>query len=162
MRCEPLEGRIALASYTAGTVPELIAAIDSANLSPEDDEITLTAPSYSLTESHATPESWARITPNGALTINGEGATIARDTSSETPAFRLFEVDPGATLHLNDQTLTGGLATKPPGPGTALGGAVLNRGALWLNGVTLDGNTAQGPDGKHLFGVPGTAGGQAR
>src|SRR3954468_11207363 len=41
-----------------------------------------------------------------SLTINGRGATIQRDTSA--PRFRFFQVLTGATLSLNDLTLSNG------------------------------------------------------
>jgi len=42
-RLEPLEWREVPAGFTAATVPELIAAMDAANLTPEADTITLAA-----------------------------------------------------------------------------------------------------------------------
>src|SRR5262249_45424335 len=65
-----------------------------------------------------------------------------------TPAFRLFDVDAGASLTLKSLTLQGGLAqSELSGNGPAdssRGGAVFNQGILTLNGVTLQNNLAKG------------------
>ena len=56
----------------------------------------------------------------------------------------------GATLTLQNLTLQGGLATSGPNPVygvIASGGAVDDLGAATLTGVTIQNNTAQGPDG---------------
>ncbi len=89
---------------------------------------------------------------SSAIVINGNGASIARDTS--TSDFRLFYVSggfsglPTGNLTLNDVTLTGGVAqggsSDTGGGGLGAGGAIFNQGTVTLFGVTLDNNAAQG------------------
>jgi hypothetical protein len=100
-----------------------------------------------------------------AITIDGDGATIARSSAVGTPSFRLFFVgaDPSApatpgwttpgagSLTLNDVTLTGGLAqggsADGGGGGLGAGGAIYNQGTVALNRVTLSGDEALGGTG---------------
>jgi predicted outer membrane repeat protein len=138
---ECLEGREVPASYTAATVPELIARIDAANLSAEADTITL-APGkiFTLTAVNNTSYGyWANGLPviaaaGGGLTIVGNGDAIERSTNGKTPDFRLFDVQAGASLTLEDLTLQGG--------SNSVGGAIYNRGTLTMNGVTVQKNIA--------------------
>src|SRR5262249_44102488 len=75
------------------------------------------------------------IAAGDSLTIVGNGDTIERREAAETPAFRLFAVDGGAALTLQNLTLQGGRAS---GTGVeAEGGAIYNQGSLGLNGVTV-------------------------
>jgi hypothetical protein len=90
------------------------------------------------------------------MTLEGNGATIARDTvaADQTPAFRLFYVSggldglPAGNLTLHNLTLEGGLAqggdSNYGGGGAGMGGAIFTQGTLTLNDVTVTGNTAQG------------------
>src|SRR5262245_43839032 len=108
---EALEDRAVPASFTAATVPELIAGITAANLSPEADIITL-APgkTFTLTAVDNTDLFGATGLPviaaeGGSLTIVGNGDVIERSTAKDTPAFRLLSVAAGASLTLQDLTL---------------------------------------------------------
>lgn len=65
--------------------------------------------------------------------IGGDGTVIARDQAAA--AFRLFTVNPGATLTLQHLTLQNGNTTGQ-------GGGILDNGALVLDNVTLMHNTA--------------------
>ena len=96
------------------------------------------------------------------VTIEGNGATIARSSEDGVPAFRLFFVgaDPlnpktlgyttpnAGRLVLRALTLSGGLAqggsSATGGGGAGLGGAIFNQGAVTLDAVTLTGNNAVG------------------
>jgi CSLREA domain-containing protein len=92
------------------------------------------------------------------ITINGNGATLERDSSlpeTTAGAVRFFYVSGGiatelplGTLTLQNLTLTNGLAkggdADTGGGGMGAGGAIFNQGNLTLNGVTLTGNTALG------------------
>jgi len=98
------------------------------------------------------------------ITINGDGATIARSTAGGTPAFRLLFVGanpsaaatsgwatPGAgLLAIVNLTLSGGLAQGGDGTagggggGLGAGGAIYNQGTVVLSAVTLSANGAQG------------------
>lgn len=75
----------------------------------------------------------------GKLTIQGNGATIQRSSTSDTPEFRLIEVVRG-TLVINNLTLVNGRSTD--------GGALWNYGGtVTLNEVTITGSHATGMGG---------------
>jgi Ca2+-binding RTX toxin-like protein len=161
LRVEALEDRSVPASYSAATVPELIAAIDAANVTAEADTISLTAgTTFTLTAVNNTSHGATGLPVIAAgedLTIVGNGATIERGTAAGTPAFRLFDVAVNAALTLENLTLQGGLAS---GAGlSAQGGAVYSSGTLELSGVTVQSNQAQGSNGANgVNGGPGGAG----
>jgi hypothetical protein len=139
---EMLEDRAVPASFTAAAVPDLIADINAANLSPEADTITL-APgkAFTLTVVNNTDHGATGLpvitAEGGGLTIVGNGDVIERSTAKGTPGFRLLNVAAGASLTLQDLTLQGGLAAD-------VGGGILNQGTLTLTGVTVQNNTASG------------------
>jgi hypothetical protein len=144
-----LEDRTVPSTFTAVSVGDLIADINAANAAGGANTIVLVAgTTFTLTAVNNTadgPTGLPVIAANDSLTIHGNGDTIARGTSSATPAFRLFDVAAGASLALDDLMLQGGLAS---GYGVrAQGGAVYNLGALNLQNVTVQNNTAQGFDG---------------
>lgn len=149
LRVETLEDRSVPASFSAATVPELIAAIDATNLTAEADTIslaagaryTLTAPNNATLGANGLPV----ITAGADLTILGNGSIIERSTASGTPSFRLFSVAAGALLTLENQTLQGGVGVRQ-------GGAILNEGALTLRGVTVQNNRALGASGINFIG----------
>jgi hypothetical protein len=136
---EMLEGRIVLSSYVAANAAELIAAIDASNLAGGANTITLTADRsspYTLTAVQNTvggANGLPVVFTGNNLTIVGDGDTIQRGTAAGTPAFRLFDVAPGATLTLKSLTLQNGWAIGVGG--AANGGAVYNSGTLSLDGV---------------------------
>src|SRR2546426_110255 len=141
-----------------------IAKADAAFLGPDTIEL---APGcvYVL---HTVNNNW--YGPNGLppiaspLSIEGNGAVIARSTASGTPAFRFFYVGansdgpytngytrPGTgagRLALRDVTLTGGLAhggnSHGGGGGAGLGGAIFSQGGVTLERTTLVGDIARG------------------
>jgi hypothetical protein len=157
---ELLEAREVPASFTAATVPELIAAIDAANLTPEADDITLAAgKTFTLTAANNNtqgPTGLPVIAAGEDLTIIGNDATIERSSLKGTSPFRLFDVAADATLTLHGMTLQGGRAH---GPGAeARGGAIHNLGQLTLDGVTVAKNVAEG---LHATRLGWSAGGSA-
>src|SRR5689334_16521431 len=83
---EPLEGRAVPASFTAATVAQLIQHINDSNALPGPDTITLTAgATYTLTAVNNSTDGangLPVITDGGGLTIVGNGATVARNTSA--------------------------------------------------------------------------------
>lgn len=109
------------------------------------------------------------ITTGNDITINGNGATIQRDTS--VLAFRLFVVSSNATLRLNNVTLRNGVGSGATGAagsngtacpssgedggdggngtpaGNGAGGAILNSGTLVIAGSGFFGNYAIGGNG---------------
>jgi hypothetical protein len=143
---ESLEDRTLPSSFTAATVSDLIADIDAANQAGGSNTIALAAgATFLLTAVNNTidgPTGLPVIAANDNLTIQGNSATVARSTTSGTPAFRLFDVAQGASLTLANLTLQGGLASSVRGSGE--GGAIYNQGTLDLNGVTVQNNIAQG------------------
>jgi predicted outer membrane repeat protein len=137
---ECLENREVPAGYTAATVPELIGAINTANLSAEADTITLAAgKTFALTAMNDTEYRTGLPViraEGGPLTIIGNGDVIERSTQRRIPRFRLFQVVHGGALTLENMTLQGGWSNA--------GGAILNSGALTMIGVTVQKNTAEG------------------
>ena len=85
------------------------------------DVIVLGASTYNL--------SGGELLVRGNLTIEGNGVTISSSTRN-----RIFTVAAGATLTLNNLTVTGGEER--------LGGGIFNEGALNLNNITVSDNTA--------------------
>ncbi|MEO8609209.1 MAG: choice-of-anchor Q domain-containing protein [Chloroflexota bacterium] len=80
-----------------------------------------------------------------AITINGNGATITRDSTGETPHFRLFHVSSSVTLDLANMYITNGYVD-----GANRGGAIFNKGTLTLNNVDVSGNTADSGGGLNI------------
>jgi hypothetical protein len=153
LRVERLEGRAVPANFTASNVPELIADIDAANLTPEADQIALVGgTTYTLTAVNNTehgPTGLPVIAAGSDIIISGNGATIGRSRLRSTAPFRLLDVAAGGTLTLRDLTLQGGLAS---GRGEqAWGGAVYNLGELNLERVAVVKNVAQGWEGYSAF-----------
>jgi hypothetical protein len=156
---EPLEDRALPSAYTAGSVADLIADINTANAAGGSNTITLVAgTTFNLTAVDNSTDGATGlpvIAAKDSLTLIGNGDTIARSNGGGTPAFRLLDVAAGATLTLQDLTLQGGLAF---GSGVqAEGGAIYNQGTLTLSGVTVQNNTAQGSEGNLVY--AGTAAG---
>jgi hypothetical protein len=132
----------------ADDVAQLIAAIEAANQSPEPDTITLVAGrTYTLTALHNETigsTGLPTIAAGSALSLLGNGGVIERSTAAETPRFRLFDVDIGASLALENLTLQGGLAWD-------VGGAIYNAGNLSLTRVTVQHNITDGFPGSTCF-----------
>src|ERR1700687_3429718 len=82
-----------------------------------------------------------RIATGVNLTMNGNSATITRDSGA--PRFRIFRIDSGATVTLNDLMLSGGYtpdginmgAGEPGGDGGALSN--YSNGTFHLTNSTL-------------------------
>jgi len=137
-RLEPLEWREVPAGFTAATVPELIAAMDAANLTPEADTITLAAgKTFTLTGANNGATGLPVIPGGEDLTIVGNGSIIERSRAKGTPPFRLLDVAAGGSLELRDLTLQGGQCY-------AAGGAIYSIGSLALDRVTVQNNVAEG------------------
>src|ERR1043165_6063414 len=96
---EQLETRRLLASFTASSVAELIADINTANAAGGSNTITLAAGSTfklaSVDNNADGANGLPLIAAGDTLTIFGNGATIQRNTSRGPPAFRLFDVAAG-------------------------------------------------------------------
>lgn len=109
-----------------------------------NDVITLSLGTYLLTTTHNNTDGnngLPSVINSGSLTINGNSSIIQR---SGGDAFRIFHNAAGATLTLNELTITGGgLATTP-----AEGNALYNRGTLILRNSTIQGNIGGGFDSR--------------
>src|SRR5690606_36641061 len=75
------------------------------------------------------PTGLPTVLPPSSLTIRGNGSTILRAPGA--PPFRLLAVAPSASLILEHLTLANGDA------GAGDGGAILNRGSVILDRVTI-------------------------
>ncbi len=152
---EQLEERTVLSTYPVANVGQLIAAIKTANSTPVADTIELRAGKTFTLKQVNNSTNGANGLPviaaaGGPLTILGNGDTIER--SMAAPAFRLFDVAPGASLTLANVTLERGLAYPYGGvaggrSASGLGGAIFNQGTLTLIAATLWGNEARGWNG---------------
>ena len=119
----------------------LITKITAANLDPGTDTIDLNPGcTYEFDEiDNSTAHGWNNALPiiTTAIVIHGNGAAITRSTAVGTPGFRFFSIDSGASLSLDDMTLTnGGYAECPgcefPGNQGSIGGAIKNYGTLTI------------------------------
>ena len=148
-------------------VANLIAAIEDANSTLEEDIIEL-APDcvYMLTETY-NPE--ASFSDNGLpvivtpITIIGNRATIRRSTAEHIPSFRLFNVKETATLTIGNITLSHGEASAGGGiyntgevtvtqsmithNASNGGGGIFSTGTLFVEQSTFTNNTASGYGG---------------
>src|SRR5262245_43161183 len=125
---EGLEDRTVPASFTAASVPDLVADINAANLSGGPNTITL-APhaKFTLTGRTIWDDGLPVIAAGDDLTVLGNGDVIER-SPSVVAWFRLFEVAAGASLTLSDLTLQGGYVEQQ-------GGAIYNQGTLTLSKI---------------------------
>jgi hypothetical protein len=162
-RLEALEDRTLLSGGlpypTPSTVSQLTADIVYANSNAGSYTITLAASTTFDFTSANNSTNGANALPvlTGNITIVGNG-----DTLDGSYAARLFDVASGASLTLENVTLTHGSAY---GAGVAAeGGAIYSSGTLNLSGVTIRDNVAQGSNGDNGFsgydgGVFGAIGG---
>jgi hypothetical protein len=119
-------------------VATLKTAITNANVSSGDDILELTAKcTYTLTAidnsaygGNGLPAIVDTATA-GTLTINGNGATISRDSGA--PDFRIFFVASGGDLTLDYMTIKNGRASD-------VGGGIFNWGTLTVHNSTVSAN----------------------
>lgn len=127
------------ATFSCGSVSCLVAAIERAQLTPESDTITLTAPVFTFTAVDNTsmgPTALPLVTTE--ILIQGsnkdERAQFVRDPSAQ--CFRFFAVSKGGRLILRDMELARGCARE--------GGAILSRQAsVELSRVRFVSNSAE-------------------
>jgi predicted outer membrane repeat protein len=128
-------------TVACGDVSGLITAINAANASPGPSTINLSGCTYTLTTAAATTDgTGADGLPviTGMLTIDGNGATIARDSSAAP--FRIVHVAGGAMVTVSGLTISGG-------DSSGLGGGILNDGRLTIEGSGVLDNAADGGGG---------------
>lgn len=151
-----------LANYTInpGDVNGLIAAINQANATIEDDTISLAAGStyalnsinstivtvkhtpfgdFSFTSGNGLP-SIADQSIAGTLTIQGNGAIIERNSADK---FRIFHINAGGNLTLDRLTIQNGLVDAL----VANGGGIYNEGNLTLSNSNVTRNNVTGRGG---------------
>jgi len=129
--------------FTIGSTTDLISTINSQctntmdvvefNLVSVSGTYTLISPITSTHGDSGLPVIKCNLTINGDPDNNGTGSTITRDSSK--PFFRILMVDEGASLTLNDLTITNGKLDSGGGAGIAS-----YYGNLTLNNVTLEHN----------------------
>src|SRR6266481_6036330 len=137
----------AVFNISSGDVTGLIAAINTANSTPQPDTINLAPGAYTLTSiDHTTngaePSGLPSITSD--ITINGEDAAttiIERDPGA--PGFRILPVAVSGKLTLNRLTIR-------DGGGPVEGGGILNEGSLTINSSTIESNGG-GLEGGGIF-----------
>ena len=125
---------------SSGNVTCLIAAINQANQDDEEDTIDLEPGVYSLTAKDNVDINGATGLPviNTPITIRQSdlSATIERNPNAES--FRIFRVSSTGRLSLFGLGLRNGLVEGDSHEG---GGAILNRGTLLINQVSVYSNT---------------------
>src|SRR5579884_1833702 len=142
-------GTAATFNIADGDVAGLIAALNTANGNGQANTINLAAgATYTLTAA-VLPDMAGLPRITSQMTINGNGATIARSAAPGTPLFQIFVVYYG-NLTLNDLTVTGG-ATDSAGFG---GGVDNNTGITTIVRSTISGN--QAGNGGGIFNFNGT------
>ncbi len=155
MLLPPGAGAQTVYNVPADDTSALVTALDDANSDPGDSVVNLTGGTYGFgapASYRYGPTAFPTISGGDKLTINGNGATIARAPLS--PPFRFLQVPGSGDVELNNLTLLNGMHKGGDGGpgiggggGGGMGGAIFNRGTLALNNVTLDGNTARGGTG---------------
>src|SRR5579875_1547295 len=135
------------ATTVACSVSSLASAVATATSGPGPNSITLTSScTYTFsTPNNSTAGGNALPVITGNVIVNGSGAVLARSTASGTPEFRFFDVAAGATLTINDLTLSDGLVNN----GQQGGGAIYNHSGatLSINGSTFTGNSSPATSG---------------
>lgn len=172
LRLESLETRALLAAFIVNTTADTIdvspgdslaadargltslrAAVMESNALGGANTIQLDAQSYSLLRGITGAPGTLAITSD--ITLIGAGA--AATTIHTTDAFRLFDVQSGASLTIAGVTLTGGRAPVG-GSGGAYGGAIATQGQLTVRDSVIRDNFAEyGGGGIWVSGVSGSA-----
>lgn len=121
------------------SVSTLVSAVSTANSTPGGGTVTLASGCvYTLTSANITVDGGNGLPMiTGRVTVQGNGATIARSTASGTAHFRIFDVAAGGSLLLNAASLSNGIADH----GQQGGGAINNAGALSVTASTFANNS---------------------
>ena len=150
---EALEPRQLLATFNPASVGDLIADINTANASTQDDTIDLGGGTFTLTAVDNTTDgdnglpSIVDMATAGTLTITN--GTIERSTAGGTPDFRILRVGSGADLTLDGVTVQGGDIVGGGFGSAGWGGGVLVQGGNLsvISGSIISGNNAYGGGG---------------
>ncbi|MFD6915621.1 hypothetical protein ACFWB2_33990 [Streptomyces virginiae] len=131
------------------SVPELVAAVKAANISPGPDTLRLARKcTYRLTAPDPVNPGNGLPVITSEITIDGQGATITREGhGKKVPRFRILFVGSAGDLTLSRTTISGGFATDCPAfpdfPGLACGGGVSNAGTMRVHQSKVTGNTSE-------------------
>ncbi len=133
------------AATVSCSASSLVSAISLANITPGGGTVTLTSGCvYTLTSANnATDGGTGLPVISGKVTVQGNGASIARSTATGVPAFRLFDVASNGNLTLNALTVSNGLANS----GVQGGGGVFSHGTLSVTASTFTGNSSPATTG---------------
>lgn len=98
------------------SVPDLVAAVNTANSSPGPDTLRLARKcTYELTAPDPVNPANGLPVITSEITIDGRGATITRNgRGHKVPKFRILLVGPAGNLTLTHTTISGGFATDCP------------------------------------------------
>jgi len=151
---EVINGVLAVSSLTAAQKAQISGTVGSTNTIQFDP--SLTNGTIDLTAFQSVLSGPSAFEVDNTLTVDGSaapGLTIQRDAAAVP--FRLFVVNTGGNLTVQNVTLQDGLAeggnggsgADGGGGGGGVGGAIFNEGHLTLTGVTLTQNIAQGGNG---------------
>jgi len=117
----------AVFNIASGDVTGLIAAINAANANSQDNVINLAPGTYTLTaidNSRSAGDANGLPVITGTITINGgdaETTIIERVRSLNAfPRFRIFDVAAGATLTINQLSISGGVVNTTSSGGAGL------------------------------------------
>lgn len=135
-------------------------AIIGANAVAGDDTITFDLPGgvphiLELTEALPTLNSNIAIINDRP---GDEGIVLGRSSATGTPNFRIFLIQPNATVTISGLRISGGVSVGAPG-GSALGGGIRNDGNLTLRNCIIQSNDAIGGNGTTGRGGDGQGGG---
>jgi hypothetical protein len=135
----------AAGAAVACSVPSLVAAVNAANAAAGGGTVTLPAGCvYTLTAANNSTDGGTGLPViTGNVTVQGNGATIARSSAAATPAFRMFDVASAGHLTLHSLRLRNGLANN----GTDGGGAIYSHGSLSVTSGTFTGNSSPAATG---------------
>ncbi|MGW7457348.1 hypothetical protein [Streptomyces sp. NPDC054797] len=131
------------------SVPDLVAAINTANRSPGPATLRLARScTYALTAPDPLHPGNGLPVISSEIRIEGRGATIRRDGGEGAAArFRILFVGPTGNLTLTRTTISGGFATDCPAfpdlRGLACGGGISNAGRMTVSRSKFTGNTAR-------------------
>ncbi len=129
----------------ACSTADLIEHLIQADATPAQDTLSLTPGChYELLHAFNPSQGYNGLPAiHTPIVIKGNGASINR--ANIQARFRLFFIDMGGDLTLQDLTLSGGYAYNPLDPGdfwTNSGGAIYNLGTLTLSHTVVRGNSA--------------------
>jgi len=135
----------AIFNIADGDVAGLITAINTANVNGEPDTINLAAGGTYILNAVDNTNNGPNGLPsiNSSITINGNGATIQRNSAGGTPNLRIFHVAATGNVSMSGMTIRNGNVT-----GIGDGGGIYNNfGNVTLTNCTISSNEADSGGG---------------